>query len=155
MLIWVCSGLMKSIHPYYSVLIYLPLTHYRLGSSFMGCGQSCKTKIDKWNWHWQLKELMMTSSNGNIFRVTGPLCGEFTGPGEFPAQRPVTRSFDVFFDLRLEWGWWFETLSLSLWRQCNLEEIMPGFVLLGIVQHPTVMYDLQAGWPSGSITVTS
>ena len=28
---------------------------------------------------------MMTSSNGNIFRVTGPLCGEFTGPGEFPA----------------------------------------------------------------------
>ena len=43
---------------------------------------------------------MMTSSNGNIFRVTGPLCGEFTGPGEFPAQRPVTRSFDVFFDLR-------------------------------------------------------
>ena len=43
---------------------------------------------------------MMTSSNGNIFRVTGPLCGEFTGPGEFPAQRPVTQSFDVFFDLR-------------------------------------------------------
>ena len=42
---------------------------------------------------------MMTSSNGNIFRVTGPLCGEFTGPGEFPAQRPVTRRFDIFFDL--------------------------------------------------------
>ena len=39
--------------------------------------------------------IMMTSSNGNIFRVTGPLCGEFTGPGEFPTQRPVTRSFDV------------------------------------------------------------
>ena len=47
----------------------------------------------------------MTSSNGNIFRVTGPLCGEFTGPGEFPTQRPVTRSFDVFFDLRLNKGW--------------------------------------------------
>ena len=69
---------------------------------------------------------MMTSSNGNIFRVTGPLCGEFTGPGEFPAQRPVTRSFDVFFDLRLNkrlskqpWGWWFETPSWSLWCQCN------------------------------------
>ena len=28
----------------------------------------------------------MTSSNGNIFRVTGPLCGEFTGPGEFPQK---------------------------------------------------------------------
>ena len=44
----------------------------------------------------------MTSSNGNIFRVTGHLCGEFTGPGEFPTQRPVTQSFDVFFDLN---GW--------------------------------------------------
>ena len=68
----------------------------------------------------------MTSSNGNIFRVTDPLCGEFTGPGEFPTQRPVTRSFDVFFDLSLNkrlskqpWGWWFETPSWSLWRQCN------------------------------------
>ena len=68
----------------------------------------------------------MTSSNGNIFRVTGPLCGEFTGPGEFPAQRPVTRSFDVFFDLSLNkrlskqsWGWWFETSSGSLWHHCN------------------------------------
>ena len=48
---------------------------------------------------------MMTSSNGNISRVTGHLCGEFTGPGEFPALRPVTRSFDVFFDLRLNNGW--------------------------------------------------
>ena len=69
---------------------------------------------------------MMTSSNGNIFRVTGHLCGEFTGPGEFSAQWPVTQSLDVFFDLRLNtrlikqsWGWWFETLSWSLWRQCN------------------------------------
>ena len=69
---------------------------------------------------------MMTSSNGNIFRVTGPLCGEFTGPGEFPTQRPVTRSFHVFFDLRLNKrlskqsrGWWFETLSHPLWRHRN------------------------------------
>ena len=47
-------------------------------------------------------------------------------PGEFPAQRPVRRSFDVFFHLRLNkqlckqsWGWWFETLSRPLWRNCN------------------------------------
>ena len=46
--------------------------------------------------------------------------------GEFPSQRPVTRSFDVFFNLRLNkglskqsWGWWFETPSCSLWRHCN------------------------------------
>ena len=44
---------------------------------------------------------MMASSKRNIFPITDPLCGEFTRPGEFPAQRPVTRSFDVFFDLRL------------------------------------------------------
>ena len=69
---------------------------------------------------------MMTSSNGSIFRVTGPLCGEFTGPGEFPTQRPVTRSFDVFFDLRLNkrlskqsWGWWCKALSRPLWRHRN------------------------------------
>ena len=72
----------------------------------------------------------MTSSNGNIFRVTGHLCGEFTGPGEFPAQRPVTRSFDVSFDLRLNkrlskqsWGWWFEALSRPLWRRRNVQPI--------------------------------
>ena len=45
--------------------------------------------------------LMKTSSNGNIFRVTGHLCGNPPVTGEFPTQRPVTRSFDVFFDLRL------------------------------------------------------
>ena len=46
--------------------------------------------------------------------------------GEFPTQRPVTRSFDVFFDLRPNQrlskqlqGWWFETPSRPLWRHCN------------------------------------
>ena len=43
----------------------------------------------------------MTSSNGNIFRVTGPLSGESTGQRCFPSQRPVTRGFDVFFNLSL------------------------------------------------------
>ena len=41
---------------------------------------------------------MKMSSNGNSFRVTGHLCGEFTGPGDFPTQRLVTQSLDVFFD---------------------------------------------------------
>ena len=57
--------------------------------------------------------IMMTSSNGNMFRVTDHLCGEFTGD-----RRPVTRSFDGFFDIRLNkrlskqwWGWLFETPS--------------------------------------------
>ena len=53
--------------------------------------------------------------------------------GEFPAQRPVTRSFDVLFDLRLnKWlnkqsqGWWFVTPSCPLWRHYN--EIMVSWV---------------------------
>ena len=33
---------------------------------------------------WKLGHSMMTSSNGNIFRVTGHLCGEFTGPRWIP-----------------------------------------------------------------------
>ena len=41
-------------------------------------------------------------------------------------KRPVTRSFGVFFDLRLNkrlskqlWDWWFETPLCPLCRQCN------------------------------------
>ena len=34
-----------------------------------------------------------------------PFVREFTGHGEFPSQRPVTRSFDAVFDLRLNKGW--------------------------------------------------
>ena len=52
--------------------------------------------------------------------------------GEFLAQRPVTRSFDVFFDLRLnerlskQWrGWWFETPLCPLWRHSNDIREMP------------------------------
>ena len=47
--------------------------------------------------------------------------------GELPARRPLTRSFYVFFVLRLNkqwskqsWGQWLGTLSRSLWRQCNV-----------------------------------
>ena len=66
--------------------------------------------------------LMMTSPNGNIFRVTGHLCG----PRWTPRTKALTRSFDVFFDLRLNerlrkhsWGWWFDTLPRPLWRHSN------------------------------------
>ena len=117
-----------------------------MASHFIGNSTVCSTACSGWrrkNHQWSVllslmgwessgestsshAQCMMTSSNGNIFRITGPLCGEFTGPGEFPTQRSVTRSFDVFFDLRLNkrlskqpWGWWYETPSWSLWRQCN------------------------------------
>ena len=44
----------------------------------------------------QIQYGMMTSSNGNIFCVTCPLCGKFTG---YRCKRSVTRNFEVFFDL--------------------------------------------------------
>ena len=50
---------------------------------------------------------------------------------KFPSQRPVTRSFDVFFDLRLNkrmskqsCSWWFETSSCALWRHCNVPDAL-------------------------------
>ena len=69
---------------------------------------------------------MMTSSNGNIFRVTGHLCGEFTGPRWIPRTKASDAELWCFFHLRLNkrlskqsQGWWFETQSHPLWRQCN------------------------------------
>ena len=62
---------------------------------------------------------VMTPSNGNIFRVTGLLCGEFTGyrwrgalmfPLICPNKRWSKQSL----------GWWFETPSRSLWRHRNV-----------------------------------
>ena len=61
------------------------------------------------------------------YRVTGPLSQEFTG--EFPAQMPVKRSFDVFFDLRRHkrlskqsWRRWCEKPSRSLCRHCIVHD---------------------------------
>ena len=50
---------------------------------------------------WWALFIMMTSSNGNIFRVTGPMWGEFSGHRWLPLTKPVTRNFNVFFNLRL------------------------------------------------------
>ena len=73
---------------------------------------------------------MMTSSNGNIFALLAICAGNSPVTGEFPAQRPVTRNFDVFFDLRLNkrlskqwWSWWFDTPSHPLWRHCNVSNV--------------------------------
>ena len=61
-------------------------------------------------------------NNGNISALMA-LCDEKPPvTGGFPSQRPVTRSFDIFFDLRLSKQprrRWFEMPTLSLWRHCN------------------------------------
>ena len=64
-----------------------------------------------------------------IFSALLAICaGNSPVSGEFPAQRPATQSFDVFFDPCLNkrlseqsWGWWFETLYRPLWRRCNAQ----------------------------------
>ena len=57
-----------------------------------------------------------------IFSALLALCvGNSPVTGEFLSQKPVRRSFDIFFDLHLNkrlskqsWGWWVETPSHSL-----------------------------------------
>ena len=65
---------------------------------------------------------MMTSSMETVSVLLAICVGNSPVPGEFPAQRPVTRSFDVFFDLRpnkQSRGWWFQMPSHSSWRHCT------------------------------------
>ena len=78
------------------------------------------------NWRMNPTAYMITSSNGSISELLA-LCAENSPvTGEFPSQRSVTRSLDVFFHMHLNkrlnkqsWSWWFETPSPSLWRHCN------------------------------------
>ena len=77
-----------------------------------------------------------------IFSALLAICaGNSPVSGEFPAQRPVTRSFDVFFDVRLikrlskhSRGWWFETLSHPLWRHHNEHMLSSVPSLYGITR---------------------
>ena len=73
------------------------------------------------------QQTMMTSSNENISRVTGHLCGEFTGHRWIPCIKASDTGLLFFFVLRLNkllskqsWGWWFETSSRALWRHCDV-----------------------------------
>ena len=70
---------------------------------------------------------MMTSSNGNIFRVIGPLCREFTGPRWIPHTKASDAELWCFLwstpNKRLSkqmQSWWFETHSPPLWRHSNV-----------------------------------
>ena len=73
-----------------------------------------------------------------------PLWGEITGPRWIQLTKPVTQSFDAFFDLRLSkrltkqsWGWRFEMLSCSLWHHCN--ECNPP-LFLGMIKKLIYIY---------------
>ena len=77
---------------------------------------------------WWRKHFSRWRHQMETFSALLAICaGNSPVPGEFPAQRPVTRSFDVFFELRLNkqlnkqsWGWWFGKGSRSLRRHRNV-----------------------------------
>ena len=60
----------------------------------------------------------MTSSNANIFCVTGPLCGEFTAHWVFPAQKASNaENVSIWWCHHVVTIWWrhdMETLSALL-----------------------------------------
>ena len=71
--------------------------------------------------------IMMTSLSRNIFRVIGPLCGEFTRHRLMPSTKASDAELWCFLWSapnerlsKLSWGWWFETLWRPLWRHCNV-----------------------------------
>ena len=100
-----------------------------------------------------------------IFRVTGLCAGNSPVTGEFPSQRRVTRSFDVFFDLRLnkrlstQWRRrWFKTPSCPLLVHCNVSWISPGAPFNsngapGNIQGNTDSYDVLHQYPATLIKI--
>ena len=78
---------------------------------------------------WQTADSLME----NIFRITGPMCGEFSGPRWIPLTKGQWRRalmFSLICTLykrlsKQSWGWWFETHSL--WRQCDA---LPEVILI-------------------------
>ena len=76
-MIWCLPGTINSldrklyIHTNHTIMVYDVSTPYRFAEHI---------NFIRYNY-------MMTPSNGNIFRVTGPLCGEFTGPRGIPCTK--------------------------------------------------------------------
>ena len=76
----------------------------------------------------QRLHVMMTSYMETFSALLALYEGNPSVTGGIPPQRPMTRSFDVFFDLRpskrlsrQSRRMWFETPSRSLWHHCNVE----------------------------------
>ena len=64
--------------------------------------------------------VMMTSSNGNIFRVTGHLCGEFTGPRWIPRTKVSDPEFWCFL-----WSASEYTVEYTIVRLVNWDATVP------------------------------
>ena len=99
----------------------------------------------------------MTSSYGNIFRVTGPQCGEPSVGGRFFSQMPVTRRYGVFFDL-LSRSWWYHcsdcafTENFIRKRYCRLYFCTNNlFVPITFPSHQWDMYFPRRNVPSRAL----
>ena len=111
-----------------------------------------KTRITRWRHQMEAFSALLVLCAGN-----SPITGEF------PSQRPVTRTFDVFFDLRLSkrlskqsWGWWFETPSCSLWRHCKTRIKLSPFPTpferpVIYAQHLLMLFSLTTHWGWGNM----
>ena len=77
--------------------------------------------------------IMMPSSNGNIFRITGHLSGEFAGHRWIPREKARDAELWCFLwstpELTVEQTWWFETPSRPLWRHCNVSNYKHSFMM--------------------------
>ena len=127
-----CSHKMMHTTGKSKTLKQLLVSHWNIALLTRQCNKSRKNGL---LWKWVIypaqrliehsSRCMMTSSNGIIFRVTGPLCGEFSDHWWIPITITSGAEFDVFFELRLNKHFsksrlrWFGTPSRSLWRQCN------------------------------------
>ena len=116
-------------------LLFYPFKYHKISRDlvhhFECCPQTHRSDMEYWIFQKRGGEhvilstntFKMTSSNGNI-----SFCeGNSPVTGEFPSQRPVTRSFDVFFELHLNKLLskplicrWLETSVRSLWRHSNV-----------------------------------
>ena len=104
-LTWSLRQKLETIRTKHFTRLHVLINHIKIGS-----------RVSWWRHQMETFSALLATCVGN-----SPV------PGEFLAQRPVTRSFDVFFDLRLnkrlskQWrGWWFETPSPPLWRHRNV-----------------------------------
>ena len=94
----------------------------------------------KWSL-WNASRITWWRRQMETFSALLAICaGSSPTTGDVPAQRSVTRSFAVFFDMRLNtrlskqwWGWWFETPSWPLWRHHETGKSYAGIHIIAQV----------------------
>ena len=108
-------------HPYPSMRFQFNQSYWRrICKQFTICSSQLLFGIHCHRLSWWRHQMETISALLAICAGNSPVSGEIL------AQRPVTQSFDVFFDLRLNgrlskhsWGWWLEMPSRPLWRHSN------------------------------------